>query len=898
MAKKPIPETTPSAQTARVASPPTANAAAAELPVAIIEFAQNNSVLYPLDAAQGTTATLTLPAGSTQVVVHFAIKDQAAPTFPPINVASGDVAEIPWQWISTCIGHTVLIWYEAVVSGVRKESLVLELEIQHIREEDLRESMPEFVHAELEWSTLWLNMFTFEGDETIRIKAWPMIREGGRLFVVVAGNQHQVPFRFYWVAYDHLVTAEEAHPGFVFEFSLSRGWLSRLEDYSSLTCHLGVIWDGTAPGEPVSADNPLPDNAQDFHQRSTTLLRVDPQLHLVAPHLRESVELPPGHWQVNPTNTTQGGHAIVVYDGMSEGDYVCAYASGPNYGPVSLGCQEVSRGAVSLSFDVPPEIIAALFNRNLTLNYSVQFGGFLPQYSPERVIKVLGPQLTSPDIEEATAGELNLKTFTANATGLVPIWEYAAEGQCCWMWVTGVRLDDSPYRFDILMDEPLTARWLREGVDAPILRAELKKLADCSEFVLHFAASFDGACNRATALEFTPKSFTIVQEPSVLLAPSVTEAVGSDLTVWNGRDGVHVAVDYVGSHPGQSISVCWTRPNGSCWPLAAEPGSASGAVIFFVPREAVIESIGKTVKINYTVTSACQMQTSADLNLHVSVPVRLPTPVVPQATPPAVQGGILDLRSFTGDAEITIEPWWFILQGQIGWLECVGTAENGAPYTIKVSIAEPITEVSGGLTKLLPRAELEKLKNRTDLVIAFKATPDVGGVVGNAIAFPQLRLAFHKAFYDHTDFDPNGKGWNAWQRGPGAANIKDLVLKTGAVPGSSNGYYLQDWGYTNTTNPVTQRVKLYKDFTQLEAGRDYKFSVWGRETNGAPAPRLVLVAQGLEISPITEPGRTWQLLAGVFTATSTNALLTFDNLRMGIDPNNDYDITGMTVEEV
>lgn len=122
---------------------------------------------------------------------------------------------------------------------------------------------------------------------------------------------------------------------------------------------------------------------------------------------------------------------------------------------------------MSLSFDVPPEIIAALFNRNLTLNYSVQFGGFLPQYSPERVIKVLGPQLTSPDIEEATAGELNLKTFTANATGLVPIWEYAAEGQCCWMWVTGVRLDDSPYRFDILMDEPLTARWLREGLMRP-----------------------------------------------------------------------------------------------------------------------------------------------------------------------------------------------------------------------------------------------------------------------------------------------------------------------------------------------------------------------------------------------------------------------------------------------
>ena len=93
-------------------------------------------------------------------------------------------------------------------------------------------------------------------------------------------------------------------------------------------------------------------------------------------------------------------------------------------------------------------------------------------------------------------------------------------------------------------------------------------------------------------------------------------------------------------------------------------------------------------------------------------------------------------------------------------------------------------------------------------------------------------------------------------------------------------------------------MKLYKDFTQLEAGRDYTFSVWVREVNGAPAPRLVLVAQGREITEVIEPGSNWQLLAGVFTATSTNARLTFDNLRMGISPINDYEVTGITVEEV
>ena len=93
------------------------------------------------------------------------------------------------------------------------------------------------------------------------------------------------------MAYDHVVTAAEAHADHLFEFRLARGWMSRREDYSALTTHMGVIWDGTAPVLPVPDDlvheNPLPLNAQDFHLRTTTLLRVDPALDLPPPHLKE-----------------------------------------------------------------------------------------------------------------------------------------------------------------------------------------------------------------------------------------------------------------------------------------------------------------------------------------------------------------------------------------------------------------------------------------------------------------------------------------------------------------------------------------------------------------------------------------------------------------------------------
>ncbi|MGY2364303.1 hypothetical protein ACW9IO_17275 [Pseudomonas azotoformans] len=901
MAKKPIPKKNSTAQAMSAAPAPSTKAITAELPYAIIQYATNNSLLYPLDAAQGTTATLTLPAGSTQVIVHFAIKGQSCATFAPIHVASGNVADIPWQWISTCIGHTVLISYEAVVGGKREESLVLELEIQDVREGDLRESMPEFAHAELEWGTRWLSMFKFKGNETIRVKAWPMIRAGSRLFIVVAGNEQNVPPLFKWVAFDHVVTEEEAHEGYVFEFELLRAWLARLDDYSSCTCHLGVIWDGCEPDAPVSNVNPLPRNAQDFHQRSTVLLRVDPALELNPPRLQEAVQISPGHWQVNPANTTQGGHVIVAYPGMTEGDHVCAQVSGPNYGPRPLGCQHVNPGDVSLSFDVAPEVFAALFNETLTLIYSVQFNNYLPQNSPECVIKVLGPQLTRPCIEQATGRTLDLKTFTDDATVLVPIWHYAAVGQCVWVWIIGTLEDGSAYQFSVLMDEPLTADWLTNGVEAPISRVALQKLEDCSNFELHAAVSFDGKCDLATAFEFPVQTLNIEQEDLVLDAPDVLEAVGNQLTIYNARNGMTVRVAYTGISDKHHIELNVKRADGTSIPLLPLPGDRNrGYVDFPIDRTEVIHASGKTLTINYTVTSACKIQTSKDLDLDVSEPVRLTTPEVAQATPPATQGGILDLRTFGADADIGVPDWWFMLTGQRGWLECSGKLWNGVIHTFKVMDAELITnaDVTNGLSRALKRLELDKYETGTELTFVFKLTADGGVDVNKAITFPALKLILRKRLLDETPFDPNGRDWNSWQRGAGATNPADLRRDYGPYPWG-NGYWLTNWGYTDTTNPGTQSEILFRVFNNLEPGRLYRFHAWVRDDNGVPnPPQLVLRVNGADITPVITPDTTWYLLEGAFTPSSTTVRLSLNNLRMGMGPGNDFRVTWLRVYEV
>lgn len=751
MAKKPIPKKTSPAQAMSAAPAPSTKVITAELPFAIIQYATNNSLLYPLDAAQGTTATLTLPAGSTQVIVHFAIKGQSCATFAPIHVASGNVADIPWQWISTCIGRTVLIWYEAVVSGKHEESLVLELEIQDVREGDLRESMPEFAHAELEWGTQWLNMFKFKGDETIRVKAWPMIRAGSRLFIVVAGNEQNVPPLFKWVAFDHVVTEEEAHEGHVFEFELLRAWLARLDDYSSCTCHLGVIWDGCEPDAPVSNVNPLPRNAQDFHQRSTVLLRVNPTPDLLAPGIREAVDCGAAGWLINPTNTVSGAHLVIAYDGMAPGDVVCPHLSGsPGAGSPPFPCHTVQPGETSLVFLVPPSAISANFGKPVTASYTVSFNGLGPWPSPAFTATVLEPtELPKPYIEEVTAGVLDLHTFNGDATAIVPIWDYAAVGQCVWVWITCTLADGSPYLFYILMDKPLTAGWLANGVDAPISRAELQTLEDCSDFELHVAVSFDGKCDLKKVSSFDVQTFKIEQEPLVLLEAKVTEAVGSNLTAYNGRNGVHVEVKYAGSNPNHSISVCWKRPDGSCWLLAPKPGSTTGAVVWLLPPEAVIESMGKVVEIIYTVTTACKMQTSPPLNLSISLPVRVETPNVRQATPPRTQNAILDTRTFTGNAESFIDWMWFLRAGQKCWLRVDGTGKDGNPYSFYVYSARTIraAEETAGVAGPVLRPELDKLMDKTSCSLTFSVATDGSSTANvvcptrmlNVVAPPEVR---------------------------------------------------------------------------------------------------------------------------------------------------------------
>lgn len=846
----------------------------------------------------GTWLTVDTRLDSSDITVEVRAKEAPELVFENIVDSSGQSGarniKIPLVYLTTLMGFTALFSYKGRVQGQEANSLVKEVGVSFYEEAESKEFAPKLLHGEIINNTPTYRMASHKGDETVLLTVHSLAKEGDRYYINLAGDQHRTPYAFYIVTGGHTLSAEEAVPGYVLSFKVKRGWLGRRWPWGAVTLHCGVITSGLPAKAPDEVDPHLqtflPGNALEIPYRRTYALVVDPYLEgLPPPHLRQSV-LYEEEWCLNPGLTKHGGDVDVLGLETYTGDQICFYVGGPGHEKKLLGCVTIKNDGDPVTIELSACDIACFFSMSMTLSYTVQFpSSGEAQQSPEQVVNVLLPQFTHPGIEDATGHILDLGTFTEDATAFVPAWDYVECAKCCWMWITGKREDGSAIRIDILMDALVTDDWKANGVYTPIPRIELQKLADCGDFKLHFAASYCEAYELENAHEFLAKTFNLAQEALVVPHTTVLEAVGSNLTVYNGKDGVTVRVKYPLISNKHQISVCWKRSDGTCLPLASKPGdSGLGHTDFDIPREAVIHGIGKTVTINYTVTSACKVQTSDDQDLVVSEPVRLPTPVIPQATPPATNGGILDLATFAANASVTVVPWWFILVGQRVWLRAIGTKATGGVHTINVYLGKIVSagEVSAGLADILKRADLDLLLDGSNLTVTCKVTPDGDPNESSAVVFPSLTVVIRKPLDDYTTF--SGNNWNNWRAGAAAnGEMKsDVVFGRPCV---SNG----------TLSVAYPGAVLYKDFTGLQVDRTYQFSIEACTYNGArPYPILSLSTNAGDVTASTTfSSMSWRLLSGSFVATTSTMRLYVNSwVSEGAASGMDYAITNIRVK--
>jgi hypothetical protein len=129
---------------------------------------------------------------------------------------------------------------------------------------------------------------------------------------------------------------------------------------------------------------------------------------------------------------------------------------------------------------------------------------------------------------------------------------------------------------------------------------------------------------------------------------------------------------------------------------------------------------------------------SPSQNLQFSIaslsPAQLPTPQVTEA--PAA---VLDLNTFQGNAHLTVAAWPVAAPGQRVWLTVSGP--GGVP-SLNILEGYPIltSEAEGGITRDIPRSELEKYADGSQMTVVFKATFDGSDSESTAIGFPILNL--------------------------------------------------------------------------------------------------------------------------------------------------------------
>ena len=225
--------------------------------------------------------------------------------------------------------------------------------------------------------------------------------------------------------------------------------------------------------------------------------------------------------------------------------------------------------------------------------------------------------------------------------------------------------------------------------------------------------------------------------------PSVLQATDDRLDPINTLNGATVRAQYPAMLPSDILAADWFgSTTASSWQSDQQPGNLFGYVDFQAPVSVVAASQGKTVTLRYAVVRSGQ---AARLSLPLLLAVgtlaqtHLPAPVIPQAN---ATTKVLDLNNFAGNAQVKVEPWPLIAVGQRVWARVDGTLENGSPHTFYLArgvevIAEQVT---AGLDLVLPRAQLENLRNGSELEVILNVGYDQDQDESAARTFPGLQL--------------------------------------------------------------------------------------------------------------------------------------------------------------
>ncbi|WP_409319652.1 Ig-like domain repeat protein, partial [Pseudomonas sp. KCJK9016] len=231
--------------------------------------------------------------------------------------------------------------------------------------------------------------------------------------------------------------------------------------------------------------------------------------------------------------------------------------------------------------------------------------------------------------------------------------------------------------------------------------------------------------------------------------PQVKQAPNAVLKAMDGLNGVDVNVSYDTMDAAlDTIRLHWVGTPGAGTSTDIElPGHSSGSVNFHLPLTVIGPNINKTVDVQYFVRRYGHETESESLGLRVTgfddPENDLPRPQVRQSV-----NQILDLMTFSGDANTLVSKWHYIALKQRIWLRLEGKTAAGSDYVIRMldGVETTPAQVSNGLNEVLLRSELMKLGHSTPANIICNVSFDGTDQEVNAIEFPKLSLTIRTRY--------------------------------------------------------------------------------------------------------------------------------------------------------
>ncbi|MFJ4588577.1 YncE family protein [Pseudomonas moraviensis] len=252
----------------------------------------------------------------------------------------------------------------------------------------------------------------------------------------------------------------------------------------------------------------------------------------------------------------------------------------------------------------------------------------------------------------------------------------------------------------------------------------------------------DGRTSYAEPLKFDVSVALDLKEPKIKQAPNDTS-----LDPLEAQNALTSVINYDGMLVGDKIIVRWTGAPGT--PAADSHTTEPWPVTTVGPQEIPLAvsvlafNLAKSITLDYTVTRGTQDPKESRIRALAVSQLRVDLSHSPKIIQAADGGNGTDLDVSTLTAAATLRGgfWPHIASGQRVWMRVEGTKKDDKPYTRTVW-AGPSNAVNalwisqGYLDASLPLADLQWLKDQSELAVTFMSTPDHSTDENLALSFP------------------------------------------------------------------------------------------------------------------------------------------------------------------